>query len=75
MRRSRAETFSRRFLEAAETVFAVYGFHGADHRAIAEEADVNLAMISTTISVKETAAREDLTTRAGPNGSPGARTA
>ena len=52
-------------LEAAETVFAVYGFHGATTRAIAEEADVNLAMIHYHFGSKEQLHEKILTTRAG----------
>ena len=53
-------------LEAAETVFAVYGFHGATTRAIAEEADVNLAMIHYHFGSKEVLFQAVLTRRLDP---------
>jgi len=40
-------------LEAAERLFAMRGFHGASVRDIAQEADVNIAMISYYFGSKE----------------------
>ncbi|HEU4552458.1 MAG TPA: TetR family transcriptional regulator, partial [Chitinophaga sp.] len=40
-------------LDAAERLFAMHGFHGASVRDIAQEADVNIAMISYYFGSKE----------------------